>query len=94
MRHAPLAAWHRNCPLMPRKPKAAHPASPQPARNLPGLLLSFIHRSAWKEYSPKFVCRILHNTGPMRTLRHIPDVGKHTRQPYMLWWRIKMRGCE
>jgi hypothetical protein len=44
-----------------------------------------IQRSAWKGSSPKFRCRILHKTGPLRALRHIPDVGKHTRQPYMLW---------
>ncbi len=25
-----------------------------------------IHRSAWKGYSPKFACRILHLAGPMR----------------------------
>jgi hypothetical protein len=35
--------------------------------------------------SPKFGYEILHNTGPMRALRRIPDVGKHTRRRYMLW---------
>jgi hypothetical protein len=34
--------------------------------------------SLWKGNSPKFVCRILYNPGPMRTLRRIPDVGRHT----------------
>jgi hypothetical protein len=57
----------------------------------PALLNALIHRSAWKGYSRKFGCKIVHNTGPMRALRHIPDVGKHTRRRYMLWWRIKMR---
>ena len=50
--------------------------------------------SFWKGNSRKFACKILHNIGPTRALRHVPDVGKHTRQHYMSWWRIKMRGCE
>jgi hypothetical protein len=53
-----------------------------------------MHWSAWKEDSQKFGYEILHNTGPRRALRHVPDVGKHTRQRYMLWWRIKMRARE
>jgi hypothetical protein len=60
----------------------------------PALLNALIHRSAWKGYSAKFRYEILHNTGPMRALRHIPDVGEHTRRHYMLWQRIKMRRCE
>jgi hypothetical protein len=38
-----------------------------------------------KGNSRKVEYEILHKTGPMRALRHIPDVGMHTRQPYMLW---------
>ena len=62
-------------------------------RGLP-LLRALIHRSAWKVNSPKFRSKILHNTGPMRALRHVPDIGMHKRRPYMLWWCIKMRGRE
>jgi len=29
------------------------------------LALTPIHRSAWKEYSRKFGCRIVHSPGPM-----------------------------
>src|SRR5215218_5991618 len=56
-------------------------------------LLALIHRSAWKGYSPKFVCRILHIHSPKTP--ETPDnfgpapIGHH----YMLWCCIKFRLC-
>jgi len=38
----------------------------------------FIHPVAERVNSPKSRCRIVHNTGPLRALRRIPDVGRHT----------------
>src|SRR5215211_9419418 len=50
-----------------------------------------IHRSAWKGYSPKFVCSIMHSPGPIG-----PEIARLAfpatpRGHYMLWVRIKMQ---
>jgi hypothetical protein len=51
---------------------------------------SLIHPSAWKENSPKFVCRILHNPDPTGTKMPDNPAPAPYADPHMLWSRIKM----
>jgi hypothetical protein len=53
-----------------------------------------IHPSAWKVYSRKFVCRILHSRGPKVGCRAYHQMVKHTSQHYILWCWIKIRWGE
>ena len=43
---------------------------------LPSVELPLIHRSAWKDDSPQFVCTILHIPGPMPPIGAFPTSGR------------------
>ena len=49
----------------------------------PALLNALIHRSAWKEYSAKFVCKIVHSSGPWGRDTDPSSGPTHPSQHYM-----------
>jgi hypothetical protein len=65
-----------------------------PGRGVSALLLALIHRSAWKGYSPKFICSIVHISGPIGSETANRPAPAPAANPYMFWWCIKMRGYE
>ncbi len=61
-----------------------------PPEIFPTLLEGF---AAWREANREHMESFEFFAGGGR-LRHVPDVGKHTRRRYRPWWRIKILGCE
>ena len=57
--------------------------------------LPTIHPSAWKGYSPKSRCSVLHTGTPGCVQGRVEAEPRHTGNHYLWWWRVDMhaRGC-
>ena len=54
----------------------------------------FIHRSAWKGYSPNSRYSVPYALGPTEPITPDNPAPRPSADPYMSWCRIKMRSLE